>query len=139
PKYWWVGANWNYLGNNFLDPSPVIRSDFFVNNPNTGTPYAGITESELRRVTAQHKLPNAYFINVNAGKSWIIGKYYVLITATVNNVLNNRDYVTGGFEQTRNVNFASFSRDFDRETPNFAPRYWYTMGRSYFINLQFRF
>ncbi len=139
PKYWWVGANWNYLGNNFLDPSPLIRSDFFVNNPVTGTPYAGISEEEYKRVTAQVKLPVAYFFNINAGKSWMLGKYYVLISATVNNVLDNTKYATGGFEQTRNVNFADFRRDYDREYPNFAPRYFFTQGRNYFINLQVRF
>ncbi|MDY3547667.1 carboxypeptidase-like regulatory domain-containing protein [Riemerella anatipestifer] len=139
PKYWWVGANWNYLGNNFLDPSPLIRSDFFVNNPTTGTPYAGISEEEYKRVTAQVKLPVAYFFNINAGKSWMLGKYYVLISATVNNVLDNTKYATGGFEQARNVSFADFRRDNDREYPNFAPRYFFTQGRNYFINLQVRF
>lgn len=139
PKFWWAGINWNYLGANYVDPSAVLRSDFFVNNPNTGTPYAGISEAELRRVTAQHKLPSAHFLNANIGKSWLLGRYYFLVSASVNNILNNKKYITSGFEQTRNLNFADFRRDYDREYPNFAPRYWYTQGRSYFVNVQFRF
>lgn len=139
PKYWWIGATWNYLGENYLDPSPLLRSDFFVNNPNTGTPYAGLDEAEYKRVTKQVALAPAYFLNVNAGKSWLFGRYYLMITATVNNLLDNKSYATGGFEQTRNVNYADFKKDFDREYPNFAPKYFYTQGRSYFINLQLRF
>ncbi len=139
PKYWWVGASWNFLGDNYLDPSALLRTESFVQNSTSGTPFAELTESELRDVLRQRKLPSAHFINLNAGKSWLIGKYYLLITATVNNVLDNTNYITGGFEQTRNAKYDSFKEDADRAFPVFAPRYWYTQGRSYFINLQLRF
>ncbi len=139
PKYWWVGANWNYLDDNYLDPSALVRTESFIQNNNTGTPYYDLSESELRRVLEPNKLPSAFFFNVNAGKSWVIGKYYVLISATVNNVFDNTRYITGGFEQTRNAKFPDFRQDNDREFTLFAPKYWYTQGRSYFVNLQFRF
>lgn len=139
PKYWWVGANWNYLTDNYLDPSALLRTESFVQNPATGTPFAGLTEEELASVLQQRKLPSAHFINFNVGKSWLIGKYYVLITATVNNVFDNTDYITGGFEQTRNANYENFNEDLNRTFPAFGPKYWYTQGRSYFINLQVRF
>lgn len=137
PKYWWFGANANYLGDNFLDPSALLRTESFVQNPLTGTPYANITPEYLRQVLQQKELPTAYFLNANAGKSWIIGKYYVLITASVNNILDNKKYITGGFEQTRNVKIGS--ADFASDMALFTPKYWYTQGRSYFVNLQFRF
>ena len=139
PKFWWVGASYNYLDNNYLDPSALIRTESFVQNSTSGTPDPNATESELRRLLQQTKLPSAGFINANVGKSWIFGKYYVLISASVNNILDNTNYITGGFEQTRNVKFQSFKEDNDREQPLFGPKYWYTQGRSYFVNLQFRF
>ncbi|WP_080777972.1 carboxypeptidase-like regulatory domain-containing protein [Chryseobacterium phocaeense] len=139
PKYWWVGANWNYFDENFLDPSALIRTESFVQNNNSGTPYSNLTESELRRVLEPTRLPSSFFLNANAGKSWVIGKYYVLISGTVNNILNNRKFITGGFEQTRNAKFPDFVQDADREFTLFGPKYWYTQGRSYFVNLQFRF
>jgi len=116
-----------------------VRTESFIQNNNTGTPYYDLSESELRRVLEPNKLPSAFFFNVNAGKSWVIGKYYVLISATVNNVFDNTRYITGGFEQTRNAKFPDFRQDNDREFILFAPKYWYTQGRSYFVNLQFRF
>ncbi len=138
-KYWWFGANWNYLDDNFLDPSALLRTERFVQNPVTGTPYVGLDENELRRVLAPTKLPSAYFLNANAGKSWRLGAYYVLITATVNNILDNTNYITGGFEQTRRVTFPGYVEENSREFPLFGPKYWYTQGRSYFVNLQVRF
>ncbi|WP_449399827.1 hypothetical protein [Chryseobacterium wanjuense] len=115
PKYWWVGANWNYFDDNYLDPSALIRTESFIQNNNSSTPYYNLTESELRRVLEPTRLPSSFFLNANAGKSWVIGKYYVLISATVNNILNNRKYITGGFEQTRNAKFPDFVQDADRE------------------------
>lgn len=139
PKYWWIGANWNYLTDNYLDPSALLRNTSFVKSTLTGTPYADITVKDLKNVLEQKKLPSAHFFNVNLGKSWMIGKYYVLITATVNNIFDNTDYITGGFEQTRNAKYENFKKDLDRTFPMFGPKYWYTQGRSYFINLQVRF
>lgn len=139
PKYWWFGANWNYLDENFLDPSALLRTERFVQNPVTGTPYAGLDEAELRNVLAPHKLPSAYFLNANVGKSWRLGTYYLLLTASVNNILDNTKYITGGFEQTRRVTYPGYVEENNREFPLFGPKYWYTQGRSYFVNVQVRF
>ena len=138
-KYWWFGANWNYLDDNYLDPSPLLRTERFIQNPVTGTPYAGLDENELRRVLEPTKLPSAYFLNANVGKSWRLGAYYVLLTASVNNILDNTKYITGGFEQTRRVTFPGYVEENSREFPLFGPKYWYTQGKSYFVNLQVRF
>ena len=116
-----------------------MRSERFVQNQLTGTPYAGVTEEVLRDLLQQKRLPSAYFINANVGKSWRLGSYYVLLTASVNNILDNTKYITGGFEQVRYVTFPGFVQDKDREFSLFGPKYWYTQGRSYFINLQVRF
>ena len=110
-----------------------------MQNPLTGTPYAGLTESDLRKVLQPTKLPSAYFFNANFGKSWRLGTYYILLTASVNNILDNTKYITGGFEQTRRVTFPGYVEDSSREFPLFGPKYWYTQGRSYFLNLQLRF
>ncbi len=139
PKYWWFGANWNYFDHSYLDPAAMVRTEAFVQNPVTGTPYLGLVESDLRRVLQQKQLPSSFFVNANAGKSWVLGKYYLLLTATVNNVLNNKKYITGGFEQTREASYPDFAADLNKQYPPFAPKYWYSQGRSYFINVQFRF
>jgi len=137
-KYWWVNANWNLLRESYLSPAPATRTDIFVRNPSTNSPYSGVNSDELKRVLKQVELPEAFFFNASVGKSWIFGKYYFAISASVNNILNNHKYISGGFEQTRYMNYRDYVKDFDRETPNFAPKYFYSQGRSYFINAQLR-
>jgi len=139
PKYWWVGVNWNYMSNSYLDPSPAIRTEAFAYNEQIGVPYDGVTVAELKRVLKQVELPDAHFVNISAGKSWRLGKYYLSIFATVNNVLNNKKYITGGFEQTRYLTYDKYVKDYDSAHPNFPPKYWYDQGRSYFVNLNFSF
>lgn len=138
PKYWWFGANWNYLDDNYLDPAPAVRTENFVQNV-ISVPYVGITEQDLRVLLAPTKLPSAHFLNANVGKSWLLGKYYVLISASVNNILDNTNYITGGFEQTRDSKAVDFALDFVSPKRSFGPRLWYNQGRSYFVNLQVRF
>lgn len=139
PKFWWIGANWNYLDNAYLDPAGLVRTNSFVIDPLTGTPYTGLTEDELRRVLGQKRLPSAFFLNANAGKSWLMGKYYLMLSASVNNILNHKNYITNGFEQTRYSTYETFVNDYNKQYPTFAPKYWYAQGRSFFVNVQFRF
>ncbi|WP_294262661.1 carboxypeptidase-like regulatory domain-containing protein [uncultured Chryseobacterium sp.] len=140
PKYWWFGASWNYLDDNNLDPSAILRTNEFIQNNNSSTPFVNLDDPKIERYMQQVKLPSSFFVNANVGKSWIIGKYYVLISGSVNNILDNRKYITGGFEQIRSANGnVDFENDYNSKYPNFAPKYWYTQGRSYFVNLQVRF
>ena len=140
PKYWWIGANWNYLDDNNLDPNAILRSENFIDNSISGTPYVNLDQDKVNYYMSQRKLPSAHFFNANIGKSWLLGKYYVLISASVNNIFDNTNYITGGFEQIRNSNGdINFENDYKSQYPNFAPKYWYTQGRSYFVNLQVRF
>lgn len=61
------------------------------------------------------------------------------ISVSVNNILNNRNYVTGGFEQGRNVSFPAALADSAKEYPAFGPKLWYDRGRTFFTNVYLRF
>lgn len=67
---------------------------------------------------------------MNIGKSWKIHDYYISLNASVNNVLDDTDIVTGGYEQSRSA------VDSDR---NFGDKLYYYYGRTYFVNLSVRF
>lgn len=133
PKYWWIGATANYLASNYLDPAPYRRTSAVYGNS-----AELFTEEFIRDFLSQEKFSNEFMLNVNLGKTFRMGKYFMGVSANINNVLNNRDYVTGGFEQTR-----IGSLDVLAEKPLyqkvFSPKYWYDRGRSYFINVFFRF
>lgn len=145
PKFWWVGASANYLMDQFLDFSALNRTQQFYMNPLTNDPYinpqtnAPVTQDEAAALLTQKKFDDQFMLNANAGKSFLFGKYRVGISVSVNNILNNRNYVTGGFEQGRAANFIEAQADANRALPLFGPKLWYDRGRTYFTNVYFRF
>ena len=139
PKYWWIGASANYLMDNYLDFSALNKTPKLYTDPLSGDDYAGVTPELIDALTAQKKFDNQFMLNANAGKSFRFGDYRLGISLSVTNILNNRNYVTGGFEQGRNVNFPDALADSQRATPYFGPKLWYDRGTNFFANVYLRF
>jgi hypothetical protein len=140
PKFWWVGVNGNYLADNYLDVSALLRTDNFYTNPQSpwGLPFEGIDDATARRLLAQEKLDPFFLLNLTGGKSWRVKGTTIGFFASINNVLDER-YKTGGFEQSRNANYRELLNDDLSGTPPFAPKYFYGYGRTYFVNLYYQF
>ncbi|MGD1318908.1 carboxypeptidase regulatory-like domain-containing protein [Chryseobacterium sp. 2R14A] len=139
PKYWWVGASANYLMDQYLDFSALNKTASMYTDPGTNDTYAGASPELIQQLTAQTKFDDQFMLNANAGKSFLIGKYRMGISVSVNNILNNRNYVTGGFEQGRAANFPQLLEESQRETPHFGPKLWYDRGITFFTNVYLRF
>ncbi|AZA61594.1 TonB-dependent receptor [Chryseobacterium indoltheticum] len=139
PKYWWVGASANYLMDQYLDFSALNKTATMYTDPGTNDPYAGVTPELIQQLTKQTKFDDQFMLNANAGKSFLIGKYRMGISVSVNNILNNRNYVTGGFEQGRAANFPQVLEESQRQTPYFGPKLWYDRGTTFFTNVYLRF
>lgn len=139
PKYWWVGASANYLMDQYLDFSALNKTATMYTDPGTNDPYAGVTPELIQQLTKQTKFDDQFMLNANAGKSFLIGKYRMGISVSVNNILNNRNYVTGGFEQGRTANFTQVLEESQRQTPYFGPKLWYDRGTTFFTNVYLRF
>ncbi len=142
-RFWWVGASANYLMDNYLDFSALNRTENFYTDPATGDPYYIngflVTQDEVNKLLGQKKFDDQFMLNANAGKSFLLGKYRMGISLSVNNILNNRDYVTGGFEQGRKSNYPEALAESQRETPFFGPKLWYDRGTTFFANVYLRF
>ncbi len=140
PKFWWIGVNENYLGGNYIDVAPLLRtSNFFVNPTDlTGGLYPEATESRARQLLKQEKFDDFYLLNLTGGKSWKVGAQTFGFFASINNVLD-RTYKTGGYEQARNASYRDLNQDVSSGTPVFAPKYFYGYGRTYFVNLYINF
>ncbi len=124
PKFWFVGVNYNYFADIYLDANPDRRTEENL---------AGFVSSDpqVEKNLEQTKLDNGFTLNLFAGKSWRIkGKYYLRINLNVTNVLDEQDMATGGFEQLRYD-----KQDVDR----FPPRIGYMYGRTYFAMASFTF
>ena len=140
PKFWWIGANVNYLADNYLDVSPLLRTDNFFKNPADpfGLPFPEATNERATQLLKQERFKDFTLLNLTGGKSWRVSGKTIGFFASVNNVLDVI-YKTGGFEQARNANFREVNQDVSSGTPAFAPKYFYGYGRTYFVNLYINF
>ena len=123
----------------YLDFSALNRTANFYTDPATGDNYAGATPEAVASLLQQKKFDNQLMLNANAGKSFQIGPYRLGISINVNNILNNRNYVTGGFEQGRKSNFPEALEEAKRPIPFFGPKLWYDRGATFFANVYLRF
>jgi len=141
PQFWWVGANVNYLDDNYLDVSNVLRTDNFSIDNSTGVSYSGATEENVRRALKQEKFANFTLVNLTGGKSWMIDRKTrstIGFFASVNNVFDV-EYKTGGFEQSRKATYPEMQQDMASGTRGFGPKYFYGYGRTFFVNCYINF
>ncbi len=122
-KYWFAGVNFNYFMDIYLDPNPDRRTAEAVDGYVTSDP-------QWNQVLDQTKLSNGYSLSLFAGKSFKISNYFLNINVNINNVTNNRSFVTGGYEQLR----------YDSQNiGKFPPKLGYMYGLNYFVMATLRF
>ena len=140
PHFWWVGVNGNYLADNYVEVSSLLRTENFFKDPSTqnGVPYESIDTSLANRLLKQERFDNFFLMNLQGGKSWKIGNQLVGVFISVNNALN-KTYKTGGFEQSRNATYGALAADMQNGRPQFGSKYFYGFGRNYFVNLFINF
>lgn len=138
PKYWWFGATANYLTHNYINISTITRTSSFLLDPETGERFPDATDENVAKLLDQQKLEDIYLLNLIGGKSWLVNKKYISLFASVSNLFN-AVFRTGGYEQSRNGNFGQLQQDNLSGTPSFGPKYWYSYGRTYFLNLAISF
>ena len=129
-SYWFFELHGQFFAKSYLDMNPLYRTDMAVNGAD------GITSpEELQYMAAQEEFDPAFLLNASVGKSWYIQrKYNFGFSLQVNNILNNRNVKTGGYEQTRLIDSAGNTRYY-----RFDPKYFYMYGANYMLNLYFRF
>jgi hypothetical protein len=143
PAFWWFQANANYMTNNYLDISPLLRTNNFYTDVD-GVPFidnetgVAVTQDQVNTLLKQEKFNDAFLVNLVGGKSWRIKNNYVGFFMGVNNVLGEV-FKTGGFEQSRNANYSQLKQDKQLDKPIFGPKYWYGNKTSYYLNVYLRF
>jgi len=122
PKNIWIEASVSYFGDTYIDYNPERRTAALVDPENP----------DKNLITKQQSVPSAYLLDASIGKSWRIKKYYINLNFSVANILDKTDFKTGGYEQLR---YSGLSSDISK----FPPRYYYAYGRTYYLNIGFRF
>ncbi len=143
-KYWWVGVNANYYREMYLSYNPLRRTKAAFDRYKDVTDYSDDIDPKdlftnlLNKVTDQTKLDDQFTLDLNIGKSWRIDyKYYININLSVSNILDNTDFITGGYEQSRIKTDSKYESRYD--ISQFPPKLYYAYGRNFFLNMSFRF
>jgi hypothetical protein len=133
PKFWFLSVNFNYFDKMYLSTNPVRR---------TAGAVSGVAEGsdQWRQIVDQTQLESQYTLDAFAGYSWLMNRkfktlkkrHFLVFNAGVNNILNNRSIVSGGFEQLR-FDFA------EKNVNKFPDRRFYAYGINYFASVGLRF
>ncbi len=147
PKNWFFELNANWLGDAYVDLAPTRHEEMpdlytvcaptkqqILDNP-------GMTSYELMQqnleekraeITNQEKLKDAFVLNFSVGKL-IYTKWGALnFNLSVNNLLNNRNIQTGGYQEGK---FDYTNYDINK----FPNKYYYAQGIRVFFNFGIRF
>ena len=129
-SYWFFEIDAQFFANSYLDMNPLYRTDLAVAGPDKV-----VTPMEIEYMAAQEKFDPVFLLNASIGKSWFIDRKYNLgFSLNVQNITNNRNVKTGGYEQTRLIDSKSMERYY-----RFDSKYFYMQGLNYMLNLYFRF
>ena len=134
PKFWFVNVNFNYFDNMYLDYNPLRR---------TSSAVSGVDPADQlwHDIIDQEKLKAQYTLDAFAGYSWLMNnkfkkslkkRTFLVLNAGVNNILDNKNIVSGGYEQLR-FDFA------EKDVDKFPAKRFYAYGLNYFVSVGIRF
>ncbi len=136
PNFWFLTLTGSYMDQMWLDFNPIRRTRAAVDG-------LDMTKAEdvakYHEILDQTKFDPQFTLDFFGGWSWKVPRKYgfgsstfVVFNAGVNNILNNQDIVSGGFEQLR--------FDFENRNVNkFPAKLYYSYGTNYFVSVTFRF
>jgi len=131
-KFWFVYLNVNYFDDIYIAANPARRTGEAIDLVPSGS-------DQYHAIVDQEKVDGQFTVDLSGGKSWKLNNRFkslkkntfLLLNVGITNLLNNRDFINGGFEQLR---FDYFNKDQDK----FAPKYFYSYGTTFFVSLTLR-
>jgi hypothetical protein len=133
PKFWFLNVNFNYFDKMYLSYNPIRR---------TASAVSGVPEGsdQWHQIVDQTQLEDQYTLDAFAGYSWLMNRRFhslkkrtfLVFNVGVNNILNNRNIVSGGYEQLR-FDFA------EKNVNKFPDKRFYAYGINYFASVGIRF
>lgn len=123
-----ASISFQYFREHWLDINPLRRTYQALSQLQPGT-------TAWHQAIAQERLPEQYTLDVSGGRTIRLrrkhgGPRSLLVFLSINNLLNNKNLVSGGYEQLR----------FDALHPErFRPKYFYTMGWNASLTFSIRF
>ena len=129
-------------GSFYLDLSgSYFRQQWLEFNPlrRTYAALEGVTQGgdQWNRIIEQTLLPDQYMVDLSGGSSVRLKlfrskiKKILLFNISINNILNDQNIISGGYEQLR---FDTDKKNVDK----FPPKFFYGMGLNFSMNMGLR-
>ena len=162
PKMWFADVTLSYFDNNYLDfsPSHFTQMNYYggtyLNEAGQEIEYSGYlkpkgstyTKEEKERSQAllkmfgtQEKLDGGFMLDASVGKLIYFNnrKQSLNINLSFSNILNNKNMVTGGYQQGRiGRNNKTPNKDIEL-VDKYPNKYYYAWGFNCFLNVGFKF
>lgn len=138
PQFWFVSLTGNYFDQAWLSTNPLRRTWDALQ-------YVAPKSEAYNEIFNQAKFDAQYTVDFFGGYSWKLPKHfeinrkatYLVFNVGINNILNNKDIVTGGFEQLRYD--AQTSASDPVSVGKFPPKLYYAYGLNFFASATLRF
>jgi hypothetical protein len=135
-KYWFVTLSANYFDHIWIDVNPLRHTYSAVEGLKKDDP---IQQAQRDAILKQEEFTAKFTMDFFGGFSWKLPRQFGIKNPSflgfnlgVNNLLNNKDIITGGLEQLR--------FDFkDQNATKFPNKYFYAYGTTYYASLTYRF
>lgn len=122
-RYWFIGIQGNFLGDRYVTLNPARYTDRAIEKPNVE-----FGSDQYNAILHQEKMQDSFTLDISGGKSWKVNDYMIRVNLNINNILNNENIATTGFQQYR--------FDFrDGNPEKFANKYFYAQGIRAFLNV----
>ena len=136
PKNWFFELSANWMGDAYVDLAPSRHEEmpdlYTVVKPAPGQSYEEAIKEKISEITTQEKLKDAFVLNLSIGKL-IYTKWGSLnFNLSVNNLLNNRNIQTGGYQGGK-FDYTTY------DVSKFPNKYYYAQGIRVFFNFGIRF
>lgn len=147
PKNWFFELSANWLGDAYIDLAPSRHEEMpdlytvcaptreqLAQNPDktAGQLMQENLEAKRAEITNQEKLKDAFVLNLSIGKL-IYTKWGALnFNLSVNNLLNNRNIQTGGYQEGK-FDYTTY------DVSKFPSKFYYAQGIRVFFNFGIRF
>ena len=136
---WYLSANANYYSRVYIGASQYRRLHDVLEKHGAFTPEIDADGNEVRKgLPSQYKGKGGFMIDASIGKSINLrGGKRLNINLQLQNVLNNEDMVTGGYEQNRD----DYYEDGDERIYKFSnnPFLYYASAFNAYLNIGLRF
>ena len=136
PKLWFFDINLSIFEQSYVTLSPIKRTEEAAKFQLEGESLSEMMnyyDSKIKAITHQQKLKGGAMLNLSVSKLIYINRTNSLsINVSLNNITNNRNLQTGGYEQGR----FDFSNYDENKYPN---KYYYAQGINVFANIGYRF